>query len=106
MSQHIFEQLLSFGTGQIFQSQEAAVGFPLTPDHLFKVLICGDDNALFTSGPAQNLFIPHLGIAVGHLNYIVTSLHQPSCYSPAGVDVYQKFHAGTRSKMLSLVNRR
>jgi len=63
----------------------------LPPDQLFKILVSGDDNAVFPSSPLQDLGIFHSGVHVRHPKHIMTMIQQPTRQRAAGIDIRQEF---------------
>ena len=65
-----------------------------TPDHLFKILIRRDDDALFVDSPAQDILVCHSGIPIGNPSNVVAPIREPASHNTTGVDVHQKVHLG------------
>ena len=53
LPQYILQQGQPTGPGQVFQTEKAAMGFPLAPDYLLEIIIGGDDDPLLYPLPER-----------------------------------------------------
>ena len=71
--------------------------FALSLDHLFKVLISCNNDALFGNRPIEDFPIFHPGVPLGNLDNIMPLSQQPASQDATRIDIHQELHLSSHA---------